>query len=97
MLRLLPYLLERKSNDELIERVIGQTVLYYPISMDKTNFHSLYGESISKTFLPPVRIYALIGWEGQETTTTNLGLDKRSRIKIYFHKRRLTEDFCERG
>ena len=60
--------------------------------MDKTNFHSLYGESISKTFLPPVRIYALIGWEGQETTTTNLGLDKRSRIKIYFHKRRLTED-----
>ena len=84
--------LVKQINDEIIERVIGQTVLYYPISMDKTNFHPLYGESIKKNFLPPVRVYALIGWEGQETSITNLGVDKRSRIKIYFHKRRLTED-----
>ena len=84
--------LVKQINDEIIERVIGQTVLYYPISMDKTNFHPLYGESIKKNFLPPVRVYALISWEGQETSTTNLGVDKRSRIKIYIHKRRLTED-----
>lgn len=84
--------LVKQINDEVIERVIGQTVLYYPISLDKTNFHPLYGEAIKKTFSPPIRVYALIGWEGQETTTTNFGVDKRSRIKIYFHKRRLTED-----
>ena len=84
--------LVKQINDEVIERVIGQTVLYYPISLDKTSFHSLYGESINKTFLPPVRVYALIGWEGQETNTSNMGVDKRSSINIYFHKRRLTED-----
>ena len=41
--------LVKQINDEVIERVIGQTVLYYPISLDKTNFHPLYGESIEKT------------------------------------------------
>lgn len=84
--------LVKQINDEVIERVIGQTVLYYPISLDKTNFHPLYGEAIEKTFLPPVRVYALIGWEGQESTNTTLGVDKRSSINVYFHKRRLTED-----
>ena len=72
--------LVKQINDELLERVIGQTIIYYPISVDKTNFHPLYGESLEKTFLPPVRVYALIGWDGQETST------------IHFHKRRLTED-----
>ena len=42
--------LVKKINDEIIERVIGQTVVYYPISLDHTNFHPLYGEAINKTF-----------------------------------------------
>ena len=84
--------LVKQVNDELIERVIGQQVLYYPISLDHTNFHPLYGEAIEKTFLPPVRIYALVDWEGQETSNTSAGIDKRSSITVHFHKRRLTED-----
>ena len=84
--------LVKQVNDELIERVIGQQLVYYPISLEHTNFHSLYGEAITKTFLPPVRIYALVDWEGESTTTTNLGLDKRSSITVHFHKKRLTED-----
>ena len=51
-----------------------------------------YSESNEKTFLPPVRVYALVEWEGQETTTTSAGIDKRSSITVHFHKRRLTED-----
>jgi len=82
----------KQVNDELIEKVIGQAVLYYPISLEHTNFHPLYGEAIEKSFLPPVRVYALVNWEGSETTTTNHGVDKTSRIAIGFHKRRLTED-----
>jgi len=84
--------LVKQVNDELIERVIGQQIVYYPISLEHTNFHSLYGEAIDKTFLPPVRVYALIDWEGESTTTTNLGLDKRSSITVHFHKKRLTQD-----
>lgn len=84
--------LVKQVNDELIERVIGQGVFYYPISLENTNFHPLYGEAVTKTFLPPVRVYALIMWEGFTTETTDLGIDKIPSIVIHFHKRRLTED-----
>ena len=84
--------LVKQVNDELIERVIGQEIAYYPIDMTTTNFNDTYGEAIVKNFLPPVRVYALVEWEGIETSTSNYGLDKNSSIIIHFHKRRLTED-----
>ena len=59
--------LVKQVNDELIERVIGQTVVYYPIDINTTNFHSLYGEAIKKNFLPPVRVHALVEFEGIKT------------------------------
>ena len=68
--------LVKQVNDELIERVIGQTVAYYPLSLEHTNYHSLYGEAIEKSFLPPVRVYALVKFDGIQTETSNYGLDK---------------------
>lgn len=85
--------LVKQVNDELIERVIGQQVAYFSIDIDRSNFHPLYGEAIQKTFLPPIRIYALVKWEGQtQSFTTNIGIDKATSIEIHFHKKRLTED-----
>jgi len=84
--------LVKQVNDELIEKVIGQQIAYYPISLEHTNFHPLYGEAIEKTFLPPIRIYSLITWEGFETTITNYGIDRRPSITVKFHKKRLTAD-----
>ena len=52
--------LVKQVNDELIESVIGQAIVYYPIDIETTNYHSLYGEAVQKTFLPPIRVYALI-------------------------------------
>ena len=82
----------KQVNDEIVERVVGQTILYYPIDLEITDFHPLYGESIHKNFLPPIRVYALVKWEGNETTTANFGVDKATKITVNFHKRRLTED-----
>ena len=84
--------LVKQVNDELIERVIGQQIVYYSISIEHTDFHSLYGEAIKKTFLPPIRVYALVVWGGSEYKTTNFGIDKRSSVTVHFHKRRLVED-----
>ena len=85
--------LVKQVNDELIERVIGQQIVYYPIDIERTNYHSLYGEAINKTFLPPIRVYALVAYEGIQTKfETNIGLDKEASISVHFHKRRLTED-----
>ena len=85
--------LVKQVNDEIIERVVGQQVLYFPIDIEHTNFHPLYGEAIEKTFLPPIRVHALVEFQGIETAgADNLYLDKLTKIKINFHKRRLTED-----
>lgn len=84
--------LVKQVNDEVIERIIGQQVVYYPIDIGLSDFHSLYGESINKTFLPPIQIFALVSFEDNSTTTTSFGLDRRSTIEIHFHKRRLVED-----
>ena len=84
--------LVKQVNDELIERVIGQSILYYPISIKDSNFHSLYGEAINKSFLPPVRVMALIDWQGSEVSVDSFGYDRVFNIEIYFHRRRVTQD-----
>ena len=84
--------LVKQVNDELLERVIGQQILYLPISLERAEFHPLYGEAIEKSFLPPVRVYAMVEFGGFETVTSHYGLDKDSKITVRFHERRLTED-----
>ena len=82
----------KQIGDELIERVIGQTILYYPLSISHTNFHSVYGEAIEKVFADPIRVNVLVEWEGFQTTSNNLGVDRLPSIIVHFHKRRLMED-----
>jgi len=85
--------LVKQVNDEIIERVVGQQVLYFPMDIEHTDYHSLYGEAIEKTFLHPIRVYALVEYQGIETSDLeNMALDKDTKIKINFHRRRLTED-----
>ncbi len=84
--------LVKQINDEVIERVIGQTVVYYPISREHTNYHPIYGESVQKTFLAPIKVHALIEWEGSKTKADPFGIDRVTSITVKFHRRRLTED-----
>lgn len=84
--------LVKQVNDEIIERVVGQTILYFPISLEHTKFHDLYGEAINKNFLNPVRVHAMVKYQSQTTTTTPFGVDRVEKISIGFHKRRLVED-----
>jgi len=84
--------LVKQFNNELIERVIGQVVAYYSIDLEHTNFHPLYNEAVVKSFLPPVRVHALIEYQGQETKIDKYGVDKMTKLSVHFHKRRLTED-----
>lgn len=82
----------KQINDEVIERVIGQTIVYYPMSRENTNYHQVYGEAIQKSFLSPIKVLALIDWEGDKTEAQAFGIDRKSSIVVKFHKRRLTED-----
>ena len=85
--------LVKQVNDEIIERVVGQQILYFPIDIEHTSFHPLYGEAIDKTYLAPIRVYAMVEFQGIETQfLEGVGLDKLTNITVHFHKRRLTED-----
>tara|TARA_B100000287_G_C20170741_1_gene598174 strand:- start:77 stop:562 length:486 start_codon:yes stop_codon:yes gene_type:complete len=85
--------LVKQVNDEIIERVVGQQVLYFPINIEHTDYHPIYGEAMEKTFLHPIRVFALVEYQGIETSDMdNFALDKATKIKVNFHRRRLTED-----
>ena len=82
----------KQITDEIVEKIVGQRILYFSIDMETTNFHPLYGEAISKVFLPPVHVHVLVEYEGSTTTSEQFGVDKLDTAKIHFHNRRLTED-----
>jgi len=85
--------LVKQVNDELLERVVGQLIIYYPVDYQTTNFHPIYGEAMVKNFLPPIRVYALVEWSSFTTKMQeSFGIDKASEISIHFHRRRLIED-----
>lgn len=84
----------KQVSDEVTECVIGQAIVYYPVSEKHSQFHELYGEAIEKTFLPPVRIFARVFWnEGAQTKTEKYNIDNESRITVKIHTRRLNEDY----
>tara|TARA_B100000282_G_C31623919_1_gene440659 strand:+ start:117 stop:605 length:489 start_codon:yes stop_codon:yes gene_type:complete len=85
--------LVKQVNDELVEKIIGQQILYYSIDLNTTNFHDIYGEAVEKTFLPPIRVYALVTFNDESTNyLEGFGIDKISQVTVNFHKRRLEDD-----
>jgi hypothetical protein len=78
-------------NEELISRIVGMEIVYFPVSLEATTFN-MYGEAINKTFSSPIHVYCLVDFRGMETTTTTYGIDRRSSLIVHFFKRRLVED-----
>ena len=82
----------KQITDEIVEKIIGQRILYYPIDIHTSNFHPLYGEAIRKSFLPPIHIHVLVQYDGSNTTSEEFGVDRLDNATVFFHRRRLTED-----
>ena len=76
---------------ELIKDVVGQVVVYYPISEEKTKTN-LYNESDQKIFDTPIEIEVLVEYKGEtEITTTKFGIDSIFEITVFFHKKDLSD------
>ena len=87
-------ILSRGGNLDIGSFTLSDTGVDYTLwNTDHPSGSAFYGEAIEKTFQPPIRVYALVSWEGIETSNHDArGLDKTSSISVHFHKRRLTED-----
>jgi len=83
--------LVKQVNDELSERIIGQPIAYYPISLEESNFNEIYGEAMEKVSLPPVRIFAYVVVDNEQTNET-YGYEYQTKLTVNFSERRITED-----
>ena len=83
--------LVKQVNDELAERIIGQPIAYYPISIEESNFNDTYGEAIDKVSLPPIRVYAYVEVENEQTNE-RYGYEYLTKLTVNFNEKRLTED-----
>ena len=83
--------LVKQVNDELAERVIGQPIAYYPISLEESNFNDIYGEAIDKISLPPVRVYAYVEVENEQSND-RYGYEYQTKLTVNFSEKRITAD-----
>ena len=83
--------LVKQVNDELSERIIGQPIAYYPISLEESNFNETYGEAVEKISLPPVRVFAYVVVDNEQTNE-RYGYEYQTKLTVNFHRRRLVED-----
>lgn len=79
----------KRVNRELIERVIGEKITYYPVSKQFTE-DNFYGEARKKVLDPPVKIYCLVEWSDQETATNKFGQDVIYTLQIFILDDHLT-------
>ena len=42
----------KQINDEVIEKIVGEQIIYFPIDVHRSDYHPLYGEALKKTFTP---------------------------------------------
>ena len=83
--------LVKQVNDELSERIIGQPIAYYPISLEDSTFNDTYGEAKEKVSLPPVRVYAYVVVENEQTNE-RYGYEYQTKLTVNFHRKRLVDD-----
>jgi len=77
---------------EIIKDVIGQKIIYYPISEIKTKTHEVYNEALKKVFDNPIIIDALVNNEFQTNTKIDkFGVDSQYQIEVYIQYRDLVD------
>lgn len=72
-------------NEELLGEVIQQQIIYYAVSAEETRTN-LYGESDSKVFRIPIKMWALVQFDRSTTNfeTSQANRDYHVRVKFRY-------------
>lgn len=77
---------------EIVKDVVGQKIIYYPISEIRTKTHELYNEAVKKFFDNPIILDALVDNNFQtDTKIDKFGIDAQYKIEVYIQHRDLVE------
>ena len=76
---------------EFIKDVVGQYVLYYPISTMKTDIHPVYEEAIEKIFEKPIKLDALVAQPERTKNYGGYGIDQEVQLEVLIQARDLID------
>lgn len=76
---------------ELTKDVVGQQIIYYPISTMKTQVHPVYEEAIEKIYENPIRLDVLAGQPTWETKWNNFGNEQVNKFELFVQARDLLD------
>jgi len=82
-----------RVNKELIQKVIGQEVIYYALSREETTPHDVYGEAVDKVWYAPVTLNCLVSFDNPDVKTLDIGLDAEYNLEVYV----LTDELIDRN
>jgi len=77
-------------NRELLKDVVEQAVLYYKLSLEDT-LSNLYGESLTKNWMEPLKLNCLITRGDQVITTDDFGPDLSREASFAFIRQDLED------
>lgn len=80
---------------EIIKDIIGQQVIYWPVSTLKTKIHPVYNEAVKKIFENPIRIDALVGQPTWESRITQFGPEQINKLEVFIQARDLGQKKIE--
>lgn len=80
-------------NKELMVDIIGQRIIYYPISELKNKNHPLYNENLNKVFDNPIELPALVNSPDNENKTNIFGPEQLNKLEAFIHH----QDMVDKG
>jgi len=76
---------------EVIKDIIGQQIIYWPVSTLKTKIHPVYNEAVKKIFENPLRVDALVGQPNWETKMDQFGAEQDNKLEVFIQARDLDQ------
>lgn len=76
---------------EYMKDIVGQKILYFPISVAKSQVHRVYNEAIQKVFENPIALFAHIGQPEWSAQQNNFGVNNSAKLELYLHARDLID------
>jgi len=77
---------------EYIKDIVGQYIVYYPVSVLKTNVDLVYGEAVEKIFNNPIKVDALVGQVDRENAYDKFSIYQNSaKVEVLLQARDLLD------
>ncbi|TXH11457.1 MAG: hypothetical protein E6R04_02405 [Spirochaetes bacterium] len=80
---------------EFIKDIVGQSIIYWPVSTLKTKVHPVYNEAVKKIFENPIKVDALVGQPSWETKMTTFGPEQYNTLEVFLQARDLVQKGLE--